>query len=159
MNKSLCIAVITLLLMQGCSVRVGKKFALSPSSSPIAQQLHAHYQEWEGTPYRLGGVTTNGVDCSGFVYRAYRDRFNLLLPRTTINQIRAGYRVSKAELSIGDLVFFKTSYKTRHVGIYVGKGKFMHASSSQGVTISHLSNPYWKKHYWFAKHIPELDTL
>lgn len=149
--------LLAMVMFLGCSTRGHPH--LSESENSTIKELLAHYQKWRGTRYRLGGMSKSGVDCSAFVYLAYLKRFNLELPRTTINQIRAGYEVDISELSPGDLVFFKTGEDSRHVGIYLHHGKFMHASSSRGVMISRLNNSYWKKHYLMCKHIPELDQL
>lgn len=107
-----------------------------------------------GTPYRLGGTNRRGVDCSGLVYRVYRDLYGLQLPRTTEAQVDLGYKVSADELQTADLVFFKTGWATRHVGIYIGQGRFLHASTSRGVMISSLDNPYWQRHYWTSRRLP-----
>ena len=152
--------LLTLLLFTACSTKGHPGLrGFDKTENKVMKALLAHYQQWRGARYRLGGMSKSGIDCSGFVYIAYLKRFNLELPRTTINQIRAGYRVDKSELKPGDLIFFKTGVGVRHVGIYLQKGKFMHASSSKGVMISHLDNSYWTKHYWMCKHIPELDQL
>ncbi len=112
----------------------------------LLQQLH----EWRGVPYREGGLSKRGVDCSGFVYLTYGSRFGIRLPRTTRAQAAVGRPVSQRELRPGDLVFFHTKWKTNHVGIYLGNGQFIHASTSRGVMASDLSNPYWRKAYWKA---------
>jgi len=152
--------LMSIIVFLGCSTRGNSHLRdFDKSESAIVKELLAHYQKWRGTRYELGGMSKSGVDCSAFVYIAYLDRFNLELPRTTINQIRAGVKVDMSELKAGDLVFFRTGVGVRHVGIYLDKGKFMHASSSKGVMISSLDNNYWKKHYWMCKHIPELDEL
>ncbi len=101
------------------------------------------YREWEGVPYRWGGTSKQGVDCSGLTQNAYQDVPQLRIPRTTAEQIREGRRVSLRDARPGDLVFFDTGY--RHVGVYVGQNKFFHASSSKGVTLSSLANPYWSR--------------
>lgn len=151
----LCIAILT-----GCSTRGNPSLAsFDENESSIVKSLLAHYQKWQGARYELGGLSKSGVDCSGFVYLTYLKRFNLELPRTTLDQIRAGKKVDISELQAGDLIFFKTKPSVRHVGIYIDNDKFMHASSSKGVMISSLKNRYWKKRYWFSKHIPELDEL
>jgi cell wall-associated NlpC family hydrolase len=156
--KHIVVFMTMVLLFTSCSTRGNAHLEqYNASESDIVKALMAHYQQWRGARYRLGGMSKRGVDCSGFVYMAYKKRFNLELPRNTVNQIRAGVKVSKSNLRAGDLVFFKTSPGVRHVGIYVDRGRFMHASSSKGVTISKLNNPYWSKRYWFSKHIPELD--
>lgn len=122
-----------------------KPVTLSQASSPLQKQLVAHYREWAGTPYRAGGLSQRGVDCSGFVYLTFREKLGRKLPRTTQEQLRQGKRVARSELTVGDLVFFRTGFKTRHVGIYLGEEQFLHASSSRGVMISSLSDAYWNR--------------
>lgn len=122
--------------------------------SMIEERLRAAERRWHGTPYRWGGTSTEGVDCSGYVKVTYRDEFDLDLPRTTADQVQAGRPVSRDSLQAGDLVFFLTyGKKTRHVGIYLGEGEFAHASTSYGVTISRLTNPYWNQAYWKARRL------
>lgn len=124
-----------------------------PSPLPVAQGLQAPelrqalqqvYQHWQGTPYQLGGMSRNGVDCSAFVYHAYRSAFAIDLPRTVTQQAASGRPVSVSRLYPGDLLVFQTGYKQQHIGIYTGNGQFIHASTSQGVTRSSLANPYWQ---------------
>lgn len=120
----------------------------------ISDALMSHFKEWKGVKYKYGGHTKKGIDCSFFVQDAFEKTLNKKIPRTTYSQAKTGKRVDKNELELGDLVFFITSKKgTRHVGIYLGHGDFMHVSTSKGVIISSLSNPYWKKHYWKAKRV------
>lgn len=94
----------------------------------------------KGVPYRLGGNNYNGIDCSAFVQVAYRDVLNIHLPRTTLAQVSIGNELSYEQVQVGDLAFFKTSRKVRHVGVYIGNKQFMHASTSKGVIISRLDN-------------------
>ncbi|MEI6860228.1 MAG: NlpC/P60 family protein [Shewanella sp.] len=117
----------------------------------LEQQLLAFHHEWKGTPYRYGGMSKRGVDCSALVYLAYKDILGRELPRTTAAQKNLGSQVDKVNLKTGDLVFFKTGWSTRHVGIYLGDSKFLHASTSQGVMISTLNNSYWKRKYWLSR--------
>ncbi len=121
--------------------------------SPIEQQLRDAEAQWRGTPYRWGGLSQEGIDCSGFVMTVYQDVFDLPLPRTTLAQVETGEAVSADALQAGDLVFFRTSRRTRHVGIYLGAGEFAHASTSQGVMTSRLDNAYWQKTYWTSRRI------
>ena len=93
-------------------------------------------------------MSQRGIDCSGFVYITYLSKFGIKLPRTTEDMSRLGKKVSQKNLVPGDLVFFKTGIYSRHVGIYLEKKRFLHASTSVGVTISSLDNHYWKKKYW-----------
>ena len=115
--------------------------------------LRKEFAYWRGTPYQLGGNSKRGIDCSAFVMNVYKDSFNFKLPRTTETQVNKGYHVYKNQLQIGDLVFFKTGWRTRHVGIYMGNNEFMHASTSKGVITSNLDNVYWKSKYWQARRI------
>lgn len=127
---------------------------LDPADSGII--LHELYQQvetWEGVPYRLGGRSKEGVDCSGFVYMTFLTRFNIKLPRSTLRQSRVGDYVFQRDLSAGDLVFFRTGYSSRHVGIYLENGLFAHASKSSGVMLSDLQDTYWSKRYWKAVRI------
>lgn len=119
----------------------------------IKKKLYDQYKQWKGTKYKLGGLNKNGIDCSGFVFITFKSKFGILLPRTTHLQVTAGRNVKKGQLQAGDLVFFKTGRYKRHVGIYLERGKFLHASTSQGVTISRLENSYWRAKYWRAKRI------
>ncbi|PHS33082.1 MAG: peptidase P60 [Methylophaga sp.] len=123
------------------------------SQSSINDLLQAQYNNWQGAPYRLGGLSKKGIDCSGFVYLTFKDQFGLILPRTTKLQVKQGERVSARKLQTGDLIFFKTAWRTRHVGIYLSDGRFLHASTSKGVIISRLDNVYWKKKYWTSRRV------
>lgn len=105
------------------------------------------YAEWNGTPYRLGGNSLKGIDCSGLVMTIYSEEFNIDLPRSTSGQIKEGRKIKPAELKTGDLVFFRTGRRTMHVGIYMGTNKFLHASTSSGVMISGMDETYWKTRY------------
>ncbi len=127
--------------------------ALADNRAAISQMLREQHRRWEGTPYRLGGKDKRGIDCSAFVQRTFLDRFAIRLPRTTAQQQYRGTAIGRANLQAGDLVFFRTSRKVRHVGIYIGDQRFVHASTSRGVTLSRLDNPYWRKHYWMSRRI------
>jgi len=151
--KPVLYAIIILLFFTACSSRPPAPAQQTSSSSSTVNKLYKQYNKWRGTPYKYGGLSRSGVDCSGFVYQSYRSVFNHSLPRSTKDQIKKGKRVYINELQCGDLIFFKTGYKTRHVGIYVENGKFMHASTSRGVTLSNLRSGYWREHYWQARRL------
>lgn len=119
-------------------------------SADVAKKVWGVYSEWAGTRYRIGGTTKAGVDCSAFVKNAMGQAFQIHLPRSTAEQKDIGTAISKNELRAGDLVFFR---KNHHVGIYVGNGYFVHASSSEGVITSSLSENYWAKHYTQARRV------
>jgi len=121
------------------------------SVSEETQHLQEYFKNWQGVRYRYGGLNTKGVDCSGLILRAYKELYNVDLPRTVAEQARKGTRIKKKHLRPGDLVFFKTGRYSRHVGIYLGEDKFIHASRSKGVIQSNLNNTYWRTRYWQAK--------
>lgn len=151
---------LLLLLLTGCAAS-GPQGTLVPSDASAAeveQRLRVEAARWEGTPHRWGGESRRGVDCSGLTQIFYADLFGLDLPRTTRKQVRQGRSVSKRRLQAGDLVFFRPSRKTRHVGIYLSDGAFAHASSSEGVTVSHLSEAYWRDRYWTARRLMDLGA-
>ena len=114
---------------------------------------------WKGTRHQLGGTGSKGIDCSGFVKAVYKDVFNINLPRTTKAQVRQGKPVSFNELQPGDLVFFTPPNYSRHVGIFLSRLQFVHASKTKGVTISNIDDYYWGKYYWTARRIlPESQS-
>jgi cell wall-associated NlpC family hydrolase len=101
-----------------------------------------------GTPYRFGGDSERGIDCSAFTRRVYRSQ-NVELPRNSKEQARVGASVAYASVRTGDLIFFDTSINggISHVGVYLGRGTFAHASSSKGVTRSSLKEKYYVKRF------------
>jgi len=104
--------------------------------------------QWQGTPYRYGGTTKTGVDCSGFVGSLYLDVYQKSIPRSTNEIEKVTKHINKSSLKEGDVVFFDIDgKKTSHVGVYLQNGRFVHASSSKGVIISNLSNPYYQKSF------------
>ncbi|EMI5488956.1 bifunctional murein DD-endopeptidase/murein LD-carboxypeptidase [Providencia stuartii] len=111
------------------------------------------YANWKGVSYRLGGTTKSGVDCSSFVQRTFIEQFGVALPRTTSEQESSGKSVSRNSLKAGDLVLFKTGRRMKHVGIYIGDNKFVHASTSSGVIVSEMTNEYWNKRYYAGRRI------
>jgi len=106
---------------------------------------------WLGTPYLPGGTTKNGADCSGFVSSVYMEKERMYIPRSTTEEYKMGKDVTGDDLIIGDLVFFGNGKKVNHVGIYVGRGNFIHASTSNGVMVSPLEDNYWKPKYIGAR--------
>lgn len=167
MNRSSQIVVSILfgILLSGCgsSPYSGSTRYYQPVTAPSKHQsvdeqevraaLLRQYQEWQGTPYRLGGNNRSGIDCSGFTQVTFQHRFNHSLPRTTEAQARQGVEIDLQTMQPGDLLFFNTDIKVRHVGIYMGQGEFLHASTSRGVMISRLDNPYWQKNFWQVRRV------
>lgn len=114
--------------------------------------LVEHALSLQGTPYRFGGTTRNGFDCSGYSQYVFRGS-DIYLPRTAADQFRVGTSVSKGELQAGDLVFFSTyGPGATHVGIYVGGGRFVSAANS-GVSVSSLNSGYYASRYIGARRV------
>ncbi len=132
--------------------------ALTPSQDalfrvPQNKPFEASFLHWKGTPYQYGGTTKKGIDCSALVQNVYWEAKQKALPRTTADQSTLGVRVNSSEAKSGDLIFFRTSAKSRHVGIYLEDKQFMHASTSKGVIISRMDNPYWASVFWQVRRI------
>ena len=119
----------------------------------VKQILNQQYKDWHGVQHRMGGTSRNGIDCSGLVYLTYKTKLGINMPRSTSSQSKTGYAVNQDELRAGDLVFFKTGLFTRHVGMYIDTGRFLHVSTRRGVMISNLDEPYWSRAYWKARRI------
>ncbi len=117
----------------------------------VRNRLEDAAQDWYGTPYEWGGESQQGVDCSGFVQNVYEDAFAYSLPRVTETQLQSGPTVSRDQIRPGDLVFFRPEGEYNHVGVYLGDGTFVHASSSEGVTESPIQRDYWDRYYWTAR--------
>jgi cell wall-associated NlpC family hydrolase len=99
-----------------------------------------------GTPYRLGGTGTDGIDCSAYTLLVFRNAMNIELPRSTAEQYAIGRSVGISNKQFGDLIFFNTTGRNpSHVGIYIGDNLFAHASLSYGVTISSLESSYYQR--------------
>ncbi|WP_035233043.1 NlpC/P60 family protein [Alcanivorax nanhaiticus] len=126
---------------------------LLTSENFLLNSLLAQKEDWQGVPYRYGGLSTKGVDCSGFVYITFLSQLNMKVPRTTAELLKEGEPVARNQLAVGDLVFFRLARGNRHVGIYLGDEAFLHASVSNGVMQSSLGNPYWRKRYWQARRL------
>ncbi len=107
--------------------------------------LYELIDNWWGTPYRLGGTTQKGIDCSAFVQTLMIGVFAMQLPRTAREQKEMATWIPMDNLKEGDLVFFNTRGSVSHVGVYLHNNKFVHASTSGGVMISDLNETYWSR--------------
>lgn len=157
---------ITLILFAGlaltsCSSRKALTRKKQDSTEQLSQQLgfkvhkkddlalYTEAAKWLGTPYKFGGTTKKGVDCSGLVNNVYKNAYQKPLERTVAGMESKNCRkVSRHEMAPGDLLFFNTSKNKKsvnHVGILLKHDYFIHASTSKGVIINRLSQDYYKK--------------
>jgi lipoprotein Spr len=111
------------------------------------QSLYNYIENWWGTPYRMGGNSHSGIDCSAFVQGLLITVYGASLPRVAHEQKSNCMPLRDDEKREGDLVFFNTRGGVSHVGVYLQNNKFVHASTSGGIMISDLNEPYWNKHY------------
>ncbi|HEY1020758.1 MAG TPA: C40 family peptidase [Flavisolibacter sp.] len=100
-------------------------------------------EDWYGTRYRYGGSTKAGIDCSALMQVFFASLYGIALPRTAKMQYDYSRSISRTELKEGDLLFFNTTGGVSHVGMYLTNNKFVHASSSNGVTVSDMFDPYY----------------
>lgn len=148
----LLLAACFLLLAIGCAPKV----VIRPAPSPVPQTpqeapppsvsdvLLASYEAWKGVPHRIGGTDRRGVDCSGLMQIVFREAFDLELPRTSRAQSLMGQSVRPGEMQPGDLVYFLDKGGD-HIGVVVGRGRFLHASSTIGVTVSEFDAYWWPR--------------
>ena len=135
--------------------RLVKRFAdgILHRSAALAISLTRNAMRFLGVPYVFGGTGSSGFDCSGYVQHVFA-MLGYHLPRTADAQYGVGKRVRGGAMEPGDLVFFQTyASGPSHVGIYVGNDRFVHASSSRGVTVSSLHERYWSARYLGAKRL------
>ena len=149
---SISLVFVSFLLLSSCAGHKSKRRR--------TETLIKTARSYTGTPYKWGGTTRSGMDCSGLLLNSF-NAIDYKIPRTSAEQSKIGKKVSKSDIKKGDLVFFATGKKKRkitHVGLVTevkGKDhiKFIHASSSVGVTESNLTSDYYKKRFRYARRI------
>jgi murein DD-endopeptidase len=147
---TLTLCLLILFAMTGCDTSPYVRPQHTTTASPPIEATHSAVKTalaQLNRPYRYGGETPRGFDCSGLIYYAYQ-RSGLAIPRTTAEQLRSSHTVALEEIAPGDLLFFRQrKRRASHVGLYVGDGRFIHASTSkQAVILSRLDSPYWINH-------------
>lgn len=160
----LVLTACVLFLAAGCA---SKTVIQSTPSAPPAQQpvrppavtetLLASYESWKGVPHRIGGTDRRGVDCSGLMQAVFREAFALELPRTSREQSRLGKNVPPADMRPGDLVYF-IDKRGDHIGVVIERGRFLHASSTIGVTVSEFDAYWWPRLQRVQRVLPETLT-
>ena len=125
----------------------------STTGSTLASKIIKTAKKYIGVPYKWGGTTPKGFDCSGFMQYVF-NAHGVSIPRTSREQYNFGTKVSKSNLQPGDLVFFNTSGQgVSHVGLYIGDGKFIHSAASKGIVIAELFSNYWMNLYLGARRV------
>lgn len=164
MKYKFLLIIISLVVMTGLSsCHSSKKVVYSSAAGqqpsvmtidskldPVSKNLMMEAQSWLGTKYKYGGHSRKGTDCSGMVMEVFLATTGIKLPRSSAEQQKFCKNVKRSDLVHGDLIFFINDRRTGrvgHVGIYVGDGKMIHASTSRGVMVSKLDEAYWMRHY------------
>ena len=156
-------------LLTACgSIRPAPRYTDSTDAGAVVRELELRRRAtphrlarvvdgYLGIPYMWGGTTRAGMDCSAFTRAIFRETYGVELPRTSKQMYSVGRAIPQGQdLKPGDLVFFKNTYSgpgVSHVGIYLGEGRFAHASSSKGGTITQLNNPYFQPRYVGARRV------
>jgi cell wall-associated NlpC family hydrolase len=155
----LTVSILALAAMAACTsaprYRSSGPKPQTPPSDVKGDEVVREADNFLGVPYRSGGTTQGGVDCSGLVVTVYQ-KFGIAMPRTSQDQAHFGQQIDRSNLLPGDLVFFRTSGNTNitHVGIYSGDGEFIHASTrSKQVKYDRLDNKYFRKRYATARRV------
>ncbi|GMQ25910.1 C40 family peptidase [Algoriphagus sp. oki45] len=155
LSRSFLFLTLITLIVFGCKSK--KKIAEESPAFTVIQTA----KSYRGTPYKFGGTTRAGMDCSALVFHSYYS-VGINLPRMSADQSKVGQKIKIQEVQPGDLLFFATGRRRNqvsHSGIVTeaakGEIRFIHASTSLGVTEDYLSNSYWKKAFLFATRILE----
>lgn len=130
-----------------------KEAAKAAQKATPKSDLETYARKWMGAKYVYGKATRTKTDCSGFVMQVYKGYYNIELDHSSSKMYKdsRGKSVSRGGLKEGDLVFFGSLWKIDHVGIYLGGGRFIHASTSKGVMISPMQDKYWGHKYQGAR--------
>jgi cell wall-associated NlpC family hydrolase len=146
-------------LKKGFTIDNSNRSHASEEAGETAMEIVETALEYEGTPYKYGGETKRGMDCSGLVYVAFQEE-NISLPRRSRDMSLQGRRLKLKEVLPGDLLFFQTNKNRKvinHVGIVVeaknGEINFIHSTTSRGVIVSNLDQPYWNEAFMMARRV------
>ena len=131
----------------------------TPAEEVKNTKMFEFIDDWYGTPYRLGGTTKKGVDCSAFSQFLFASVYGLSIPRTAREQYSLTNRISRTDLKEGDLIFFNTHGGISHVGVYLQNNKFVHSSTSGGVMISDIFDEYWARKFVGVGRIKNKESI
>ncbi len=154
-------ALATLLVMAGCGGSGGatreshRSGTGTTEAGGVRGRLVHEARSWLGTPYNYGGLSRSGIDCSGLTSRIFHAA-GLELPRTARDQFETGTLIMNGrDVRPGDLVFFRNTAGRgiTHVGIFIGSGSFIHASTRRGVIVSSFAEAYYRDHYAGARNV------
>lgn len=158
-KKIFLFCFFTFLISCGSSKKVTSTHTSRNSKTTIIDKIIWTAVSYKGTPYKFGGTTQQGMDCSGLIYTSFKKR-GVILPRVSYRMAEQGYKISLQKVQRGDLLFFKTSKtknKINHVGLVTSvvnnEIKFIHSTTSKGVVVSSLFQKYWSQHFKKAKRI------
>lgn len=125
-----------------------------PLDNKTNKELIIAVSEWLGVPYKYGGDSKSGTDCSGFIGQVYKKVYNKSISRSANGLYEEAKKINKNQLKDGDLVFFKiNTTKVGHVGIYLKDGYFIHATTKRGVMVNNLNEDYYSKYYFASGRI------
>ncbi|HEX2868423.1 MAG TPA: NlpC/P60 family protein [Ignavibacteriales bacterium] len=137
----------------------GNQYSEPSDSVNLKEKVIMEIIKYLDTPYKFGGVTSKGIDCSAFTRTVYSSTFSYELPRTAREQFQQGDEIDDiSQLKFGDLIFFNTRRRVKpgHVGIYLGDNLFAHSSSRQGVMVSSLTTDYYNKRFMGGRRFENL---
>ena len=152
------LSLLMLLLVQ-CSSFMPKPYYAGMENQvsyhqEIMDSMKTEIQKFYGAPYKWGGDSPKGTDCSGMIKTIYEKAADISLPHNTQQMFDGGKKIHKIDLLFGDLVFFSNNgHNATHMGLYITNGYFLHASSSNGVVLSRLSERYYKRRFIGARRI------
>lgn len=158
--------VFSTLLASGAGAEIVKAQSIEATagstvsrSKTVGSQVVNYGKQFLGTPYEFGAstTTTRVFDCSSFTKYIF-NKYGVTLPRTSVQQSKVGTKVSRADLQVGDLVFFSSGSRSTgknitHVAIYAGDGKILHTYGAPGVTLSNLNSGNWNRTYVTARRV------
>ena len=161
--KKIASLFLLLLFFASCktstvTVTTKKNTENNVNTSKLALEIIETAKKNLGRPYKSGGTTSAGFDCSGLVYVSFK-KYDIFLPRASIEMSKVGKQVKEKDIQKGDLIFFKTNGKSviNHVGLVTEVNndeiKFIHSSTTKGVMISSTKEPYFKKSYAQANRV------